>query len=65
MHLLANDKYVNLWKIDKAKGVANKQWEYKYHLHGINQVKWNQEGNMLLSCGNDCSINVIDMEKVY
>jgi COMPASS component SWD3 len=40
----------------------NELYSYKYHLFGINQIKWNNDGSLLASGGNDCQINVIDIE---
>jgi hypothetical protein len=40
------------------------EFEYKIHLYGVNQLKWNTEGTLLASCGNDCAVNVMDMERV-
>ena len=64
LSMLANDRYVKLWRLsedDEFKTYVNQDFEYKIHLYGINQIKWNSEGNLLASAGNDCSINVLDL----
>ena len=38
-------------------------WSYKYHLHGINQIKFNSNGSFLASGGNDLSLNIVDLNK--
>lgn len=39
-------------------------FNYKFHLSGVNQIKWNNEGSLLASAGNDCQINIVDLNKV-
>ena len=34
------------------------------HLYGINTLKWNQQGNIIATGGNDCSINIFDVNSV-
>jgi hypothetical protein len=43
---------------------VRKEYEYKVHLYGINQIKWNPDGNMIASAGNDCNINLVDVHSV-
>ena len=62
---LANDRTVKLWKISELSDEVNPEFEYKVHLYGINQAKWNIDGNMLATTGNDCSVNVMDINKVF
>ena len=57
---LAKDRYVRLWNIESDLRMSE-YFSYKYHLHGINQIKWNNDGYLLASGGNDCQINVVDM----
>jgi WD40 repeat protein len=62
---LANDRYVKLWRITSNNSSNyEKELEYKIHMYGINQIKWNQDGNLIASAGNDCSANVMDITKV-
>jgi len=61
---LANDRYIKLWRLnedDDSNTYVNEDFQYKIHLYGINQIKWNSEGNLLASAGNDCSLNVVDV----
>jgi WD40 repeat protein len=43
---------------------VKQELQYKAHLYGINQIKWNSDGNMLASAGNDCSVNIMDINQV-
>jgi hypothetical protein len=58
----ANDRYVKLWNLNENNIVESHK--YKIHLYGINQIKWNIDGRLLGTAGNDCNINIIDNEKV-
>ena len=54
---------MKLWKLNDTQEnqEIKEDYEYKIHLEGINQIKWNSDGNLLASAGNDCSANVVDI----
>lgn len=60
---LANDRFIKIWKADEEKSEWKLTSDYKVHIYGVNQVKWNNDGNMLASAGNDCSVNIIDVNE--
>ena len=57
----SNDKHVSLFTIQEGK--AEKKWSYKYHLHGVNKIKFNKDNTILASGGNDLSVNLVDVNK--
>jgi len=40
---------------------AKEKWKYQYHIFGINKIKFNSDNKYLLSGGNDCQVNIVDI----
>lgn len=57
-----SDKYITLYKIYDTNKI-DKSLSYKYHLLGINKLKFNNDSSFLLSGGNDLLVNMFDLEK--
>ena len=45
---------------DESKNFKEK-WKYQYHIFGINKIKFNSDNKYLLSGGNDCQVNIVDI----
>jgi len=67
----SNDKFIKIFDInneeisegansDESKNVKEK-WKYQYHIFGINKIKFNSDNKYLLSGGNDCQVNIVDI----
>jgi WD40 repeat protein len=67
----SNDKFVKIFEINNeeinestnsemSKNVKEK-WKYQYHIFGINKIKFNSDNKYLLSGGNDCQVNIVDI----
>ena len=67
----SNDKFIKIFDInsseindnsnsEESKNVKEK-WQYQYHIFGINKIKFNSDNKYLLSGGNDCQVNIVDI----
>jgi WD40 repeat protein len=59
----ADDKIIKVWKLTKEESQLEIGGEYKLHLFGVNALKWNGDGTILASGGNDCNLNILDVNK--
>lgn len=62
----SNDKYISIYSISNTNEPLpsiNLEWKYKYHLYGINKIKFNKDNSLLASGSNDLSVNVVDVNK--
>ena len=67
----SNDKFIKIFEInnEEIKESANSEmsknakekWKYQYHIFGINKIKFNSDNKYLLSGGNDCQVNIVDI----
>ena len=65
----SNDKFIKIFDINNNENNSNKEesnnikekWKYKYHIFGINKIKFNSDNKYLLSGGNDCQVNIVDI----
>ena len=56
----SNDKKINIFDLSSPKKPI---FSYKFHIFGINKIKFSQNNQMLISGGNDMQINILDVEK--
>ena len=61
----SNDKKINIYDLSKLseKKEIKPVFSYKYHIFGINKIKFSESNTMLISGGNDMQINIVDVEK--
>ena len=59
----ADDRSIKLWTLTEKETQLEILGDYKLHLFGVNALKWNADGNMLASGGNDCNLNILDVNK--
>ena len=67
----SNDKFIKIFDInsnemsDNINSEESKNmkeiWKYQYHIFGINKIKFNSDNKYLLSGGNDCQVNIVDI----
>ena len=67
----SNDKFIKIFDInnneinEKSNSEESKTmkeiWKYQYHIFGINKIKFNSDNKYLLSGGNDCQVNIVDI----
>ena len=57
----SNDKKINIFDLSTPK--KKPIFQYKFHIFGINKIKFSENNRMLISGGNDMQINIIDVEK--
>ena len=65
----SNDKFIKIFDINNNENNSNpeesnnikEKWKYKYHIFGINKIKFNSDNKYLLSGGNDCQVNIVDI----
>lgn len=60
-----NDKFITIYQLQNQYDIPtlHKSFAYKFHLQGINKLKFNSDSTLLASGANDLSVNLFDMEK--
>ncbi len=58
---IADDRTIKLWRVSES-GLTPLN-ENKLHLFGVNALQWNSEGLLLASGGNDCNLNIFDVNR--
>ena len=67
----SNDKFIKIFEInnkennndinsEESKNIKE-IWKYQYHIFGINKIKFNSDNKYLISGGNDCQVNIVDI----
>ena len=67
----SNDKFIKIFEINNKENnnELNSEdsknikeiWKYQYHIFGINKIKFNSDNKYLISGGNDCQVNIVDI----
>ena len=58
---LNNNNIQNINKSSEESDIFKEKWKYQYHIFGINKIKFNSDNKYLLSGGNDCQVNIVDI----
>ena len=73
----SNDKFIKIFDINTSNlstinlskpqkyseesSIFKEKWKYQYHIFGINKIKFSSDNKYLLSGGNDCQVNIVDL----
>ena len=61
LSVATSDRFISIYGLEGSS--LKKKFSYKYHLQGINRLKFCPSSTLLVSGGNDLTVNIFDIER--